>query len=41
MEKNYSTMEKKTMVLYRKLLNFDLLWKIGYNEKKLRHYSKL
>ena len=27
MEQNYGTMEKKTMVLYRKLWNFDLLWK--------------
>ena len=31
--KNYGTMEK-TMVLYRKLWNFDLLWKIlWYYEK--------
>ena len=33
MEKNYGTMEK-TMVLYRKLWNFDLLW------KKLCYYGK-
>ena len=32
--KNYGTMEK-TMVLYRKLWNFDLLW------KKLWYYNKL
>ena len=33
MAKNYGTM-KTTMVLYRKLWNFDLLW------KKLRYYGK-
>ena len=33
LRKNYGTMEK-TMVLYRKLWNFDLLW------KKLRYYGK-
>ena len=39
--KNYGTMEK-TMVLYRKLCNFDLLWKnYGTMEKKLWYYSKL
>ena len=25
--KNYGTMGKKTMIQYRKLFNFDLLWK--------------
>ena len=39
--KNYGTMEK-TMVLYRKLWNFDLLWKkTMVLWKKLWYYSKL
>ena len=33
LRKNYGTMEK-TMVLYQKLWNFDLLW------KKLWYYGK-
>ena len=42
MEKNYGTMEK-TMVLYRKLWNFDLIWKKlwYYGKKKLWYYCKL
>ena len=42
--KNYGTMEK-TMVLYRKLWNFDLLWKklwyYGKNYGIIVNYSKL
>ena len=42
--KNYGTMEK-TMVLYRKLWNFDLLWKklwyYGKNYGTIVNYSKL
>ena len=42
--KNYGTMEK-TMILYRKLWNFDLLWKklwyYGKNYDIIVNYSKL
>ena len=37
--KNYGTMEK-TMVLYRKLWNFDLLWKTMVLWKKLWYYGQ-
>ena len=37
--KNYGTMEK-TMVLWKKLWNFDLLWKnYGTMEKAIVYYS--
>ena len=40
-EKNYGTIENKTMILYRKLSNFDLLWKkLWYCGKNYRTMVK-
>ena len=40
MKKSYGAM-KKTMVLYRKLWNFDLLWYYGQNYSTIVNYSTI